>query len=386
VIGVRRSYPYLADLLAPAPQVPVVPLAADVDRVDGWVSEADTAQYDRAARLMTSGPIVSLHDHPVRLPHPITAESFAAHLAVNRDHLGHDGLALSGLTGVFASALGGMAFPALLRWLSLLSADIAHSDVAERALTAADFTRRGRVAVALSLEDLTPIGDDLSGIEVLYGAGVRQAGLTYNDGNALGDGLAEADDHGLTGTGRAAVALMNAIGMVVDLAHVGDRTSVEAAAASTRPVVISHAGSRTVWDSRRMKPDHVLRAVADTGGLIGIEAAPNSTRIPGRAEHDLDAVMSHVEYCVELLGVDHVALGPDTMFGDHIGLYSATGGSPMPGPDGEPAPCSPFVAGMESPQETHRNAAAWMTAHAWTDEDAAKVLGGNVVRLLERTL
>ncbi len=240
--------------------------------------------------------------------------------------------------------------------------------------------------MTLALEDLTSVGEDLAGVEVLYGLGVRSAGLTYNAANALGCGLAVVDDTGLTSRGRAAVRLMNAIGMVVDLGHVGDRTSIEAAEHSTRPVVISHAGARSVWASARMKPDDVLRAMAATGGVIGVEAAPNSTRVSGQAEHNLDAVMRHVEYCAELVGVRHVALGPDTMFGDHVGLYAATGASPMPPPPGEPPATSTYVAGFENPGETHRNAAGWLVAHGWTDEDIAAVLGGNVARVVEEVL
>jgi membrane dipeptidase len=386
---VSRSYPYLSGLASPAPQVPAVPLAPDVDRVPVVAPELSAEQQRRVAALLGRGPVVSLHDHPIRLPSPLTAQTWAAHVAAGRDHLGHAGLDRSGLTGIFASALGGLPMADLLRWLAFLDADIAHSSRLELALDAAAFDLqpgRNRLAVGLSLEDLTPVGSDLTGIEVLYGVGVRQAGLTYNAANALGCGLAEADDTGLTSTGRAAVELMNAIGMLVDLGHVGDRTSIDAAAHSRRPVVISHAGARRVWNSARMKPDDVLKAVADTGGVIGVEAAPNSTRTPGRAEHDLDAVMAHVEYCAELLGVDHVALGPDTMFGDHLALYAATGASPMPPPPGEPDAVSPFVAGMENPAESHRNAAAWMVVHGWSDSDAAKILGANVVRVIKEVL
>lgn len=221
---------------------------------------------------------------------------------------------------------------------------------------------------------------------MLYGLGVRSAGLTYNAANALGCGLAVATDTGLTGTGRAAVRLMNAIGMIVDLGHVGDRTSIEAAAHSTRPVVISHAGARSVWGSARMKPDDVLRAMAATGGVIGIEAAPNSTRVSGLAEHNLDTVMRHVEYCAELIGVEHVALGPDTLFGDHVGMYATTGASPMPPPRDEPPAVSGYVAGMENPGEAHRNAAGWLVAHGWTDQDIAAALGGSVARVIEEVL
>jgi microsomal dipeptidase-like Zn-dependent dipeptidase len=111
------------------------------------------------------------------------------------------------------------------------------------------------VAVVFAMEDLGSVGEDLSGIEVLYGLGVRCAGLAYNPGSALG--------------------------MLIDFSHVGDRTALEATAASERPVVITHAGARELWHTRRMKPDDVLRACAETGGVIGIEAALNITHVNG---------------------------------------------------------------------------------------------------------
>jgi len=378
------SYRYLNGLSAPAPQVPVVPLAADVDRLPGEGPTLDETQRRRVETLLSAGPVISLHDHPIRLPEPLTAESWSRHKAAGRDHLGHAGLAGSGMTAVFASALSGLELPPLLRWLTLLGTDLAHTAQARLAQRVDDVAGDTEaLTVVLALEDLSPVGEDLSGVEVLYGAGVRSAGLTYNAANALGCGLAVADDTGLTATGRAAVELMNSLGMLVDLAHVGDRTSLDAAASSSKPVVISHAGARGVWGSARMKPDDVLRAVAATGGVIGIEAAPNSTRVSGRAEHDLDAVMRHVEYCAELLGIDHVALGPDTFFGDHGGMYAAAGASPQPPPPGEPAATSRHVAGMENPGEAHRNAAGWLVVHGWSDRDISAVLGGNVARVVK---
>lgn len=381
------AFAYLAGLPALAPVAPTVPLAADVDRLPDHGPELTDGQRDRVTRLLAGGPVISLHDHPVRLPDPLTRESWTAHRTAGRDVLGYAGLAASGLTTVFTSALSGLELPALLRWLALLRADLAHTDRARLATDATEaLATDGPVRLVLALEDLTPAGEDLSNVEVLYGVGVRSAGITYNAANALGCGLGVTDDTGLTVRGRAAVRLMNAIGMLVDLGHVGDRTSIETAELSSRPVVISHAGARAVWGSARMKPDDVLRAMAATGGVIGIEAAPNSTRVSGRAEHDLDAVMRHVEYCAELVGVAHVALGPDTFFGDHVGMYAATGASPMPPPPGEPPATSGFVAGFENPGETHRNAAGWLVAHGWTDEDIHAVLGGNIARVVEEVL
>jgi membrane dipeptidase len=366
-----------------------VPLAPDVDRVASY-DRLGADALARADELLARVPAVSLHDHPVRLPDPLTPESWATWRAQGRETLGYSGLARSGLAAVLASALSGLDLPALTRWAGLLRADLAHRADAVAGLTVLDVPpgaaeANGRpLAVFLALEDLGSIDTDLSGIEVLYGAGVRSAGLTYNRGNPLGGGLESDPDDGLTPVGRRAVELMNELGMVVDVAHVGDRTALDACRVSDRPVLVSHAGARAVWPTPRMKPDDVVRAVADTGGVIGVEAAPHSTVSYPHPRHDLDAIMDHVTHLVELVGVEHVGFGPDTFFGDHVGFYTALGHRPAwTAPPHEPVE---WVAGMENPGEAVRNATAWLVEHGWADDDIAKLVGGNAMRVLRATV
>jgi membrane dipeptidase len=359
--------------------------AADIGRLDPYPSVLDPAQAERVDRLL-SGPVISLHDHPVRLPEPLNPDTWSAYSAANTECIGTAGLRSSGLNLVLASALAEPDQDRLLAWAGGMR-DQARAAAGLTAVTSWQEARTGpQQALLLALEDLGSIGTDLSGIDQLYVAGFRSAGLAYNFGSALAAGLAEQNDPGLSALGRRAVAQMNALGMLVDLAHVGDRSSVEAAEASREPVVISHAGARALWPSRRMKPDPVLRAVAATGGVIGVEAAPGSTRVDGRAEHDLDAVMAHVVHIAELVGVDHVGLGPDTFFGDHAGLYAAAGWTPQTVPGREDVPLPDHVPGMENPGEAPRNAAGWLVTRGWSDEDIAKVLGGNAARVLGSVL
>jgi membrane dipeptidase len=222
---------------------------------------------------------------------------------------------------------------------------------------------------------------------VLYGFGVRCMGITYSESNALGSGLREERDGGLTDLGREVVVRMNKLGMTIDLAHVGDRTSLDAIELSAKPVMITHAGARTLWPTKRMKPDEVLRAMAAKGGVIGVEAAPHTSITKKHSSHSIDSVMEHVEYCVELLGVDHVALGPDTLFGDHVGLHHAFAEALSIGriTEGLEYPRVQYVAGMENPGEAMRNAVGWMVKRGWADRDIAKVAGGNAIRVLRET-
>jgi membrane dipeptidase len=241
------------------------------------------------------------------------------------------------------------------------------------------------VALILGIESATPIENELDRLDILYGFGIRSVGVTYSEANLLGSGLAEAQDAGLTAFGRRAVRRMNQLGILIDCAHAGDRTTLETIEASSSPVAISHAGARAVWPTSRMKPDEVIRACADSGGVIGIEAAPHTTLTRADTRHSIDTYMAHFEYCAELVGVEHVGFGPDTLFGDHVGMHrvmSAWFGEP---PTSAPQPIDrvEWVQGLESPAEALTNIVRWLVVHGYQDREILMAAGGNALRLLE---
>jgi membrane dipeptidase len=133
--------------------------------------------------------------------------------------------------------------------------------------------------------------DELGLVRVFHHLGVRMMHLTYNRRNPLGDGAGEENDGGLSDFGRAAVGEMNRAGVIVDVAHSGWRTSREAAKASSKPVVASHTACAGLNKHFRGKPDDAIRAVADTGGLVGICCIDRF--LGGTA--DVRAMLDHVE-------------------------------------------------------------------------------------------
>jgi len=138
-----------------------------------------------------------------------------------------------------------------------------------------------------------------------------------------------------------------------------------------------------VWPTPRMKPDDVLRACAAGGGVIGIEAAPHTTLSAAHPEHSIDSVMDHFEYCAELLGIEHVAFGPDTFYGDHVGFHGVFAQQLGMGAwSAPPHPRVGYVAGMENPTENFRNIVGWLVAHGYSDADITAVIGGNILRVL----
>jgi membrane dipeptidase len=146
-------------------------------------------------------------------------------------------------------------------------------------------------------------------IEMFRNLGVRIMQITYNNRNAFGDGCLEPGNAGLSNAGIAAVKKMNEVGVAVDLSHSGYRTTTEAIAASSRPVLISHSGCAAVYAHPRNKPDEILRSLADRGGYFGVYLMPYlvaSPTVPTR-QHVLD----HLEHAINLCGADHVGIGSD---------------------------------------------------------------------------
>ncbi|MBI2324126.1 MAG: membrane dipeptidase [Chloroflexi bacterium] len=127
--------------------------------------------------------------------------------------------------------------------------DIAHQELVCVATTVDEVLAAkpsGRIAFVACLEAATAIENEVDRVDVLYGFGVRCMGITYSEANALGSGLREQHDGGLTDLGRSVVKRMNALGMTIDLAHVGDRTSLDVIEASGRPVAVTHAGGNVI--------------------------------------------------------------------------------------------------------------------------------------------
>ena len=308
-------------------------LAKQVGRVPSARVALSPSQEQRAQDLLARHVAISMHDHPVVVPEDVT-EIFEQK-RLGRDFSGFEGLAASGLDAVFDNLMNGLCtitshagwkWSDIIHDLGMRLCDLAHQDFivvcdGVRDILAAHET--GRLALVPTLESATPIENELDRLDVLYGFGVRSMGITYSESNVLGSGLREAGDAGLTDFGRQAVERMNKLGILIDTAHCGDQTSLDTIKVSQQPTVISHAGARALWDTPRLKPDHVLEALAAKGGVLGIEAAPHTTLTERHPRHTLDSCMEHFEYAVRLLGIDHVGFGPDTMFGDHVGLHRA---------------------------------------------------------------
>jgi membrane dipeptidase len=369
-------------------------LAKEIGRVPSRRVEVSADEERRVERLLAENTVVSLHDHVTVAPANVA--EMPEYRRQGREWTGYEGLSVSGMDAVFDALMGGTATitsRAGWKWddviydLGMRLSDIAHQDLVVLAGTLGDIRAAkasGRIAFIPCLETATPIENELDRLDILYGLGVRSCGIAYSDANLLGSGLRETHDAGLTEFGRQAVRRMNRLGIAIDLSHAGDRTSLETIERSEQPVFVTHAGARALWDTKRMKPDDVLRACAEGGGVIGISAAAHTTLTERHPLHSIESVMEHFEYVAGLVGIDHVAFGPDIFFGDHVGyhrffakqfsLAASRGGRAIQEVD--------YVDGIENPSESFPNIVRWLVRHGYTDEAIGKAIGGNVLRAL----
>jgi membrane dipeptidase len=388
-----RSYQYLE----PGVDYRPYKLAKEIGRVEPYTYPVSAEQEERVQRLLSEHIVISLHDHTSVFPEDLS-EIFN-YIRQGREWTGYEGLAVSGLDVVFENFMDGTAMitsNAGWKWTDVIHdmgmrfSDFDHQEMVYVARTLDDVYRakpEGKIALVATLESATPIENELDRVDVLYGLGVRCMGITYSESNALGSGLREANDGGLTQFGRQVVRRMNQLGMTIDTSHCGDRTALEAIEASEKPTFITHVGARALWNTNRMKPDYVLKACAEKGGVIGIEAAPHTTLTARHPQHSIESYMEHFEYIANLVGIDHVAFGPDTLFGDHVGLHHAFAaalsiGAARQGAEFEEVP---YVKGLENPAEVMPNVVRWLVAHGYSDQDIAKVIGLNVLRVLKES-
>lgn len=188
----------------------------------------------------------------------------------------------------------------------------AHPDELLLVRTTADIQaarETGRVGMIFGPQNAMPADIGPYGFRVLHELGVRIIQLTYNERNAYGDGAAEPANAGLTAAGRWAVGEMNRLGIVLDVSHCGDLTTLEAIDASAHPVLVTHANSRSLHASPRNKTDEALKALAARGGVIGITLWSPMLRFDRRPT--IDDFLAHLTYVADLIGIDHVGIGSD---------------------------------------------------------------------------
>lgn len=239
-----------------------------------------------------------------------------------------------------------------------------------------DAVEGGRTAVMFTIEGAGPLDEDLSVLRTLYVLGLRSVILTWFKANAVADGVGEIRGGGLSMFGRQVIQEMSRLGMLVDVSQCTRQAVDDVLGIAGGPIIASHSNCDNLYPHKRNIPDAQLRGIADTGGLVGITSFPAHVSDRPTLDHFID----HVEHAVEVVGVDHVALGLNiVVHGDKnaVDFYerSEIEYSKLYLPELEDLPKFPVVAER-------------LQRRGWAKNNISKIMGHNirrVIKLLERS-
>jgi membrane dipeptidase len=254
---------------------------------------------------------------------------------------------------------------------------------------AADIERakqQGKLGVFFHFQGTDPIENDLDLVDAYKEMGVGMIQLTYNVKNRVGDGASERTDSGLSYFGLGFVKRCNETRVIVDCSHTGYQTTMDAIEASTRPVVFSHANPKAVKDSPRNITDEQIKAVAATGGLVGAVGYP--AFVSDSSRPTLDQFIEHIDYNIQLVGIDHVGIGMDYYLGQHPvadldeakAMYEASVESGRWRTDTYPPPPYYYPEGIGTPKELP-NLTKRLLERGYKAVDVKKILGENWMRV-----
>jgi membrane dipeptidase len=393
------------DYLVPGSDYKEYRLTKGVGRVPPYFISLSKVEEERFEGFIEGNIIIDLHEHPVLFP-----EDMSQSMELNRmgrEFTAYEALSASRLDCVFDNLMDGTAYVTSYsgwKWndvihdIGMRLCDLHHQSLVTHCLGVSDIrdaAENGRITLVLCLESATPIENELDRIDILYGLGIRSMGICYSESNMLGGGMGETNlGSGLTDFGYDAVKRMNKVGMLIDVGHTNDRTALETIEASDKPVYNSHSGPATIAQGHTTSDD-VLHAFAENGGLIGVGGAGSGLRTEKHPVGSIESYMECVEYCIDLMGIDHVGCGPDTLYGDHQGLYEywfarrlgkhtrlgRKTETPWPILQGVEDPG--YVRGLENPNE-FVNIVRWMIKHGYSDSEIVKIVGINALRMLEK--
>jgi len=198
-----------------------------------------------------------------------------------------------------------------------------HGDLITRAHSAADIeaaAAAGKTGIVFGFQNCSPIEDDYQLVEIFHQLGVRFMQLTYNNQSPLAAGCYEESDSGITRFGKQVIREMNRVGMVIDMSHSAERSTLEAIEHSSRPIAITHANPATFTPARRNKSDAVLRALGESGGMLGLSLYP--FHLKGGSDCKLADFCAMAARTADLMGIEHIGIGSDLCQGQPDSVVS----------------------------------------------------------------
>lgn len=235
------------------------------------------------------------------------------------------------------------------------------------------------------------VPDELRYVRVFFQLGIRMMHITYNRRNMIGDGCAEPANGGLSDFGRFAVKELNRIGVIADVAHSGWQTSLETAQISEQPMVASHTTCKSLHEHIRSKPDQVIKAIADTGGYVGICCIPSF--LNAKRDGNIEDMLNHIDYVKKKFGAEYVTIGTDVAYVSRNSKAENKKAGPKPrsskpwrslwpeGSLGSDPKASQTMSWTNWPLFT-----VGLVQRGYSDEDIQKILSGNVMRVARTAL
>jgi membrane dipeptidase len=246
----------------------------------------------------------------------------------------------------------------------------------------------GRTGILFGFQNCSPIEDDIDLVEIFHRLGVRFMQLSYNNQSPLATGCYEAQDPGITRFGKQVIREMNRVGMVIDMSHSAERSTLHAIELSERPIAITHANPASWSPALRNKSDTVLKALAENGGMLGFSVYPH--HLKGRSECTVDDFCEMIETAAELMGIDHIGMGTDMVQDQPVSIveWMRNGrwskemdfGEGSASDPGWPDPVPWFADNRGFPQLVDG-----LKRRGFSDEDTAKVVGGNWLRFYDES-
>jgi membrane dipeptidase len=264
-----------------------------------------------------------------------------------------------------------------------------YSDLIFHGRSAADLRKAqadGRTAIFFGFQNCSPIEDDIGLIQIWHELGVRFMQLSYNNQSLLASGCYEEEDTGITRMGREVIAEMNRVGLVVDMSHSAERSTLQAIEISARPIAITHANPAFWHPARRNKSDALLKALAESGGMLGFSLYPHHLR--GGSQCRLEEFCAMVAEAAERFGLDHLGIGSDLCQDqpDEVVAWMRNGRWTKRTDFGEGSATAPGFPQQPDWFRDNRDFATiaeGLRRTGFSAEEVAAVMGGNWLRFFE---
>ncbi len=246
----------------------------------------------------------------------------------------------------------------------------------------------GKLGIVFGFQNCSPIEDDISLIKVLHDLGARIMQLSYNNQSLLATGCYEENDPGITRFGKQAIKEMNRVGMLIDMSHSAERSTLEAIELSERPIAITHANPSFFHDAVRNKSDRVLRALSESGGMLGFSMYP--FHLKNAADCTLQEFCRMIGQTVEIMGIDRLGIGSDlcegwgyeTLEWMRSGRWTFAADYGEGTADNKQWPRQPdWFQGSQDIM----NIAEGLAAEGFTQQDIDKLMGRNWLRFFEQS-